>query len=261
MMNAQHVVKKIGAGVQAALKTNQLFLGVEQFEFENADIHPEYVTTVKVAEKLTGPDFVVSLETHMKTLRRQAIGIARIKNMKDNDHRDEIVGRLSRYKFGKKDSQRLDVLVRSADTGAPPHLMAEAKLGVHNLPGLLKDIDRIVKLLSMYEEAGAFDGHSIYGAVVFHLMREKVDANGLKTHAQNFLTGISAHLSDLSSKYTWLNYQADLLTSCQVSEGVSGYQEYHDDGTIEEVFSKEQFAFMPGLILLGNASDIVSVTF
>lgn len=260
-MNAQQVVDKIGSGVQAALKTNQLFLGVEQFEFENADIHPEYVTTVKVAEKLTGPEFVVSLETHMKTLRRQAIGIARIQNMKDKDRRDEIVGRLSRYKFGKKDSQRLDVLVLSADSLSPPHLMAEAKLGVHNLPGLLNDIDRIVKLLSMYEEAGAFNGHAVYGAVVFHLMREKVDVNGLKPHAQSFLAGISAHLSNLSSKYAWLNHKADLLTSWHVSEGVSGYQEYHDDGTVEDVFGKEGFAFTPGLVLLGNGADIPNVTF
>ncbi|WP_148560934.1 hypothetical protein [Magnetospira sp. QH-2] len=80
-MNAQEVVNRIGDGVKAALNTNQLFLGVEQFEFENADIHPEYVTTVKVAENLTGPSVVVSLETHMKTLRHQALGSGPIKGI------------------------------------------------------------------------------------------------------------------------------------------------------------------------------------
>ena len=69
MIDAAYVVERIGKGVREALKTNQLFLGVEQFEFENADIRPEYVTTVKVAEQLTDPEFFVSLEARMKTLR------------------------------------------------------------------------------------------------------------------------------------------------------------------------------------------------
>lgn len=260
-MNAQDIVDNIGSGVQAALKTNQLFLGIEQFEFENADIHPEYVTTVKIAENLTGPEVVVSLETHMKMLRRQAIGIIRLNNWRDKDRRAEIEKRISRYKFGKKDSQRLDVLVKPADPLSPPHLMAEAKLGVHNLSGVLEDIDRIVKLLCMYEEAGVLGKHAVYGAVVFHLMQEGVSAKDLQSRAGNFLTGISAHLSDISPKHDWLNSKPGLLTSCQVVEGVSGYQEYHDDNTVEDVFGKDGFAFMPGLVLLGNADDISTARF
>lgn len=258
-MNANDVVDRLGAGVRAALKTNQLFLGVEQFEFENADIHPEYVTTVKVAEELTGPEYVVSLETHMKMLRRHAIGIARIKNMKNRDRLEKIENRLSGYSFGKKDTQRLDVLVMSSDSSSPPHLMAEAKLGVQNISGLLKDIDRILKLLNMYEEAGALDGNSVYGAVVFHLMREEIVADDLKDHAKNGLTRINNHLAGHSERYDWLNYKAGLLSSFQVSEGVSGYAEQHDDGTVEEVFAKDKFAFVPGLVLLGNATDTEGV--
>jgi len=262
-MNAQDIVDRIGSGVQAALKTKQLFLGIEQFEFENADIHPEYVTTVKIAENLTGldPEVVVSLETHMKMLRRQAMRIVRLKNWSDKDRRAEIERRISRYKFGKKDRQRLDVLVKPADALSPPYLIAEAKLGVHNLSGVLEDIDRIVKLLRMYEEAGVLEKHAVYGAVVFHLMQEGANAQGLESRAGNFLAGVSAHLSDISSKHSWLNSKPGLLTSCQVVEGVSGYQEYHDDGTVEDVFGKDGFAFMPGLVLLGNADDISTVSF
>jgi len=36
-----------------------VFLGIEEDAFTNADIHPEYVTTVEVAKKLTAPDRVV----------------------------------------------------------------------------------------------------------------------------------------------------------------------------------------------------------
>ena len=260
-MNAQDIVDRIGKGVQAALKTNQLFLGIEQFEFENADIHPEYVTTVKIAENLTAPEVIVSLETHMKMLRHQAIRIVRLNNVRDKDICAKIEKRVSRYKFGKKDSQRLDVLVKPADAGAPPHLMAEAKLGIRNLAGVLEDINRVLKLLCMYQEAHCLEKHNVYGAVVFHLMQEGASAEELKSRADNFLIGISAHLSDISSKHNWLKSKLGLLTSCQVVEDVSGYKEYHDDGSEEDIFGKDGFAFVPGLVLLGNAADIWSVNF
>lgn len=255
-MNAQDVVDKIGAGVRAAWKTNQLFLGIEGYEFENADIHPEYVTTVKIAENLTGPDVVVSLETHMKMLRRQAIGIGYQNNSTDKEYRAKIEKQISRYKFGKKDSQRLDVLVMPGDGLSPPYLMAEAKLGAHNLSGVREDINRIAKLLCMYEESGAFKAHDIYGAVVFHLMQEETDAQGLQARAEKFLSRISQHLLSLSSKHLWLKSKAGLLTSYRVVEDVSGYHEDYDDGPEDPVFSKYGFAFMPGLVLLGNAADV-----
>ncbi len=47
MMGADEIVRRIGKGVRAALTTNERFLGAEQFAFENADIRPEYVATVK----------------------------------------------------------------------------------------------------------------------------------------------------------------------------------------------------------------------
>ena len=260
-MNACQIVDRVGNGVKDALKTNQLFLGVERSDFENANIFPEYVTTVKVAENLAGPDYVVSLETQMKMLRRQAIGIAKIKNGNNKNCRNEIVRQLSRYKFGKKDSERLDVLVRSECSLSPPHLMAEAKLGVRNIRGILNDIDRIVKLLSMYNEAGAFDNNSIYGAVIFHLMEENLNVSGLKSHAKNFINIINDHLSSNYSEYNWLYHNSGLLSSCQISEGVNAYEEHHDDGAIEKVCSKDKFTFMPGLILLGNADDIKNVSF
>jgi hypothetical protein len=49
-MDAQEIAKAIGEGVAKALSTNQFFLGIEEDAFKNADIHPEYVTTVEVAK-------------------------------------------------------------------------------------------------------------------------------------------------------------------------------------------------------------------
>ena len=76
--DAQHFIRCIAAGVAKALQTCRFFLGVETEAFENADIHPEYVTTVEVAKTLTGVDRYVSLETHMKDLRTQAGSLARL---------------------------------------------------------------------------------------------------------------------------------------------------------------------------------------
>ncbi|CCQ74245.1 hypothetical protein [Magnetospira sp. QH-2] len=155
----------------------------------------------------------------------------------------------------------MDILVRPSETLSPPHLMAEAKLGSHNLPGVLEDINRIVSLLSMYELSGAFENNAIYGAVVFHIMREGANPNDLMSKASSFLQGIDAHGSTLTGTHTWLKLKSGLLSSSQIVEGVSGYQEYHDDGTVEDVFGKDQFAFMPGLVLVGNASDVENVNF
>ncbi len=260
-MKAAEIVSKIGAGVKAALKTNQLFLGIEQFECENADIHPEYVTTVKVAEHLTAPEHIVSLETHMKTLREQALRLARIRNLKTPDKWRKIEPLLRQYTFGKKDSQRLDILVRSADPLSPPLLLAEAKLGIHNLAGVIEDVNRVARLLSMYDDAELLADNHVYGAIVFHLMQEGGKAEGLNDLASNFLIGINAHLTNLTLKRTWLKHKVDLLSSAQIIEDVCGYREFHDDGTVEDVFGKDRFSFAPGLILLGNADDIEGVPF
>src|SRR5271170_7198611 len=145
-ITAQEVVNAIGNGVLQALNTNQLFLGVEEDAFNNADIHPEYVTTVEVAKQLTAPDRIVSLETHMKVLRRDARSLAlSFKDVLNKQKCADVDDILARYRFGKKDSQRLDVLLRSSSPDEAPLVIAEAKLGVHNLLGILEDINRVVR--------------------------------------------------------------------------------------------------------------------
>ena len=264
MVDAAYVVERIGKGVQEALKTNQLFLGVEQFEFENADIRPEYVTTVKVAEQLTDPELIVSLEARMKMLRHHAAGIVRLRNCGSSakwERGSKLIERLRGYEFGKRDGERLDILVRSMDAAAPPVLVAEAKLGVRNLAGIVTDIDRIFRLFRMYREVEVLDCHSMYGAVVFHLMLDGKDTDALTRRSSNVLNAVRAHLKELSDTHQWLRHKADLLRSFDIAEPVYGYREFHEDGSYENVFGKDQFAFAPGLVLLGNADDIGSVAF
>lgn len=89
--DAKFFTQRISEGVSEALDTCRFFLGVETEAFENADIHPEYVTTVEVAKKLTGIERYVSLETHMKNLRRQAGGLARMRCLNNTKEFREVV--------------------------------------------------------------------------------------------------------------------------------------------------------------------------
>ncbi len=260
-INAQEIVQAIGNGVAQALSTNQLFLGVEEDASKNADIHPEYVITVEVAKKLTAPDRIVSLETHMKELRRHARGLAWVRSGRAKTALPELDSVLARYRFGKKDSQRIDILVRPSDSQCPPLLIAEAKLGVGNLPGVIQDIERVVRLLTMYSDVGLLGSHDIYGAVLFHFMEEGNDSGVPNQQASNLLMGIDTHLQSLKLTKPWLNAQAKLLTQGATIQPVTGYRETYDDGHEEDVFAKESFTFAPGLVLLGNAADVNTANF
>jgi len=260
-MDAQEIVKAIGEGVAQALSTSQLFLGVEEDAFKNADIHPEYVTTVEVAKKLTAPDRVVSLETHMKEIRRHARSLACVHNRMNKETLPGIDATLARYRFGKKDSQRLDILVRSSEIQRPPLLLAEAKLGIENLPGVIQDIDRVVRLLTMYSDLKLPDLNTIYGAVLFHFMEEENDTGDLNQKGQKLVKGIDAHLQNLRVTKSWLRSRVGMLKQGATVYPVTGYREIYDDGSEAEVFAKHGFAFAPGLVLLGNADDVDSVQF
>jgi len=260
-MDAQDIVNSIGAGVARALDTNRLFLGVEVDAFQNADIHPEYVTTVEVAKELTGPDRQISLEAHMKELRRQARAQAWLKEGGTASDMQRVVAKLAPFKFGKKDSRRLDILVRQSDTLQPPLLMVEAKLGVRNLAGVKEDIDRLVRLFDMYETVGLLTDHKIYGAAVFHSMEEGNDTGVAGVRAQALLQGVRSHLASVKAARPWLNAEAGLPGNGTVMQPVAGYTEHYEDGTSEDVFAKDCFHFAPGLVLLGNAADVATVRF
>lgn len=260
-MDAQEIVDAIGEGVASALAANKLFLGVEVDAFQNADIHPEYVTTVEVAKKLTGVDRQVSLEAHMKELRRQARTLAWIKLGGSQAGLKVVAAKLTPYKFGKKDSRRLDILVRQADSSIPPLLMVEAKLGVRNLKGVIEDIDRLVRLFDMYDAVGLLKDHTIYGAAVFHSMEEGNDTGAAGVRAQTLLQGIQAHLATVIASRPWLEWSAGLPSAGTVIEPMTGYTEHYEDGSTEDVFAKDCFHFAPGLVLLGNAADVPTVAF
>jgi len=261
--DAEHFVRCIGAGVAEAFDTCRFFLGVETETFENADIHPEYVTTVEVAKKLTRVDRYVSLETHMKDLRRQAGGLARLRSMNDRKRWAEIADLLKEYRFGEKDSRRIDIVVRPSSEDRPPLLLAEAKLGISNVAGVIQDIDRVTCLLTMYHRLGLLDRYQIYGAILFHSAKEGGGEEAAALAAQKLLTTVEAHLSSVRETYPWLHAKAGILATNARHQPVQAYWEQYGEGEGEgeSVFAKTSFTFAPGLILLGNGEDVATVAF
>lgn len=260
-MDAAEVVGTIGAGVLAALDTCELFLGVEEASTRNADIHPEYVTTVMVGRQLTGVDRWVSLEARMKDLRRDAEVIGRLRTLntsKTSWPEIERATRRQKYKFGK---QRLDILVREASSTRAPLLVAEAKLGVRNVGGVINDINRLVKLFDLYDDACALGADAMYGAVVFHVMQEKGTVATLPLRAKTMLSEVQAHLATLQAKRPKLQFNAGLLKSTLKTPAASGYEELREDGSTEMIFEKHGYAFQAGLVLMGTAADISTVVF
>jgi hypothetical protein len=261
--DAIHFTKCIGAGVAEAFRTCRFFLGVETEAFENADIHPEYVTTVEVAKTLTGIDRYVSLETHMKDLRKEARQLALMRAWGKPGSRPAIADILKLFTFGTKDSCRIDIVVRPSSEEQPPYLLAEAKLGVRNVAGITSDIDRVIRLLDMYHQLGLLDQNPVYGAVLFHSAQEGGSSESAALAAQGLLTKVDRHLSALKVEHPWLKTKAGLLSSEATHKPVQGYWEQYgeDDGDGEMVFAKKSFTFAPGLVLMSHRADVDNVTF
>lgn len=234
-------------------------MGVEAGEFKNADIHPEYVTTVEVAKALSAWDRNISLETHMKDLRRDAYALSLQRNGLST--RSTASKTVSNYRFGKKDSQRLDVVVSSPDPVALPILLAEAKLGINQRSGVIKDVDRILRLLDMYHDLGLLKFGEIYGAAVFHSWLEGSADGAPNQKALKLEKRVDKHLKDAMKSRPWLNARVGYLSKSVKIQSVVGYTEFYSEEHQEEVFAKDSFAFIPGLVLLGNSSDVNTASF
>lgn len=197
----------------------------------------------------------------MKELRWQARTLSWMRLGGKKADLPSVDAKLAPFKFGKKDSRRLDILVMQADALQPPLLMVEAKLGVRNLPGVIQDIDRLVRLFDMYHAVGLLAEHTTYGAAVFHSMEEGNDKGVAGSRAQSQLQGVRAHLDTVRAARPWLKTKAGLPSHGAVTEPVVGYTEHYEDGATEDVFAKDCFHFAPGLVLLGNAPDVATAQF
>ncbi len=261
-MNAKDIIKNIGFGVVDALRASERFLGIEGSASKNADIQPEYLATVKIAERLTDANHVVSLEASMEALKDDVRWLAKTgsamswSEFKENNKK--IDNSLSNYFFGKK---RIDIFVVDSGNNYCSLLMVEVKLGVGNVSGVINDLNRLSDLLFMCEEVNILSKHNVYCAVVFHVMLDGSGEAGLVERSSNALSSIKDRLLNLSSDHKWFKYWVGRLQSAQIVTDIQGHDEVHDDGTIEGVFGKYGFAFVPIVALFGNCDDILQIDF
>lgn len=277
MLSPQAIVDEIGHGVKDALELSNLWLGVERSTFKTADIHPEYVTTVKVAERLMNIDREIAMEAHMDAIRQHLGNVARLHaigrpppfpspspSAKPRVDFKAVDAILAAHRFHgtagkKKSAKRIDILVKDSDATQPPLLMVEAKLGISNIAGVKSDVDRLINLLHMHEKVGLHD--RVYGAVVFHLMADQGDAATLSKRGSRFAAKIQAHIQTAMTTYPWLVGRAEMISRFAIVQSATTYDEHHDDGTSETMFAKAGYAFAPGLVLLGANPSIRTVSF
>lgn len=142
-MDASEIVRLVGIGIQSAFKANTDFLGMEKGFYENADIKPEYISTVKLAESFVSTFRIVKPETKMRDLRSDASMQIVINHMSNGNDRlgenrkkgRELAQKLKRdFRFNKEESdqnegQKIDISVCLSDRPSPPNLLLEIKLG------------------------------------------------------------------------------------------------------------------------------------
>ena len=256
-MDAQSIVNDIGAGVKNALYTCERFLGLDRIQEENADIHTEYIMTVKIAEEFARADVVVRLENQMNELRNRAKSSIRHKYPDDlKQGNKEMLTLEKMYSFGQK---RIDISVAPNDERLPPHLITEIKLGVGNKAGIHDDMERVVKLMEMFKVSGALDEHSVYGAVIFHMLYENIDEDRMTEKSNQLIEDIKTIATMQQRKNSWLKFKVGILDKFSVVEDEPNPETTREDDAPEEL--KKNFKFAPALVLYGNADDVVNVDF
>lgn len=252
-MDANEIVKRISTGVLNALNVKRLLFGIEADSISNPELRPEYITTIEVAKSLTGIDHDVSVEAFMRDLRKNALMFA-ILNDQSADARRKL---RDDYRFGKKDSKRLDVLVMPDGASGLPLLMVEAKLSVSNLSGIKKDVDRLIRIFDMFNDAGALKpGKTLYAAAVFHEWIEGNDGGSASKTGARTVADMQSYLCTVRSGRPWLHTNVGLLETKALVLPAVTHREVYPDDTCEEVLTRKSLTFLPGLVLMGISPDV-----
>ena len=256
-MDANNIVMDIGKGYLMALEANKYLLGFEKYQITNADIRPEYVATVNIGRALVKPDASVTLEAQMRCVRNRALAVAKMNYAKHKNLSSWVAVQRIRYNFYHILSKRVDILV-TPSTGFEPHLMVEIKLGIKNSDGVCNDIDRIVRLLNLFQISGRAYNHKIYGAVTFHIMQEGVDECDVEVKLEKIVSKIKDCIMSLRKKHSWLKCKFGRIDNAYILGKARTCLEDYGIGKIEEVMAADKYIFEPIIILLGSTNDIES---
>lgn len=256
-LNAEAVLQKVGEGFQQAYKLAEKFEGWGYPSIP--EIRPEYLLTVKLAEAITGPDFKVKLEAPIKEILRDAGLYFR---WRDTGHP------LKRHKFrpfpfsdyySAKTSKLLDICVRE-DHAEHPFLFIEVKLDGKNTAALIKDLERLIELLALFQACGAMKLGDLYAVSIFSFHKEDMDKSNLKNPHKAAITKVRKLLKEETGRRPWLNYKIGILESAVIEGDYGVEDDVHVDGSIEQILVHDKYALAPVVTLLGNAQDVTNAT-
>lgn len=295
---AQHVVDAIGKGYRKALNKADALMGIDYGSENVPQIKPEYLVTIHIAEEFAKlGDRYVELEASGKLLREAATRQAGLEAMKRafrknfdavkrgptfKYHRDKILNDIDtnwalRDTTGSElnlDQKRIDIAVRSPNDHNHPDALIEVKLG--NLESaIVHDCERMAKVASAFQAAGAFQTRSLYPsvknqivcAVTYHHLNKATTAAKLsaKASAVNKLSTITASCKQalchhgLALPPFYIN--SGLITASADEQEVGVFEHLNDDDSIELIYQKNRFAFLPAVIVFGNDPGIQSLNF
>lgn len=253
-MKPNEIIECIGHGISDAFGVNDQFLGMDGSTYRNANIKPEYISTVKVGERFTGANRIVTLEMIMKDIRH-SLGIPMYEVNKPWEKYTALRNQIkNKYKFGKK---RIDVAVQN--TSGPsnaPFLLIEIKLDPNNKKGIIEDLNRLIRLLDMYYYANVTKKLPVYAALAFAIQKEDCDKKGLYTFAKSTIEDIEEHLTSKKMKHTWLKAKVGIIAEHLKVTQPTAEELDHGNGNTENVFAKSGYAFAPAMVLLGFEKDI-----
>jgi hypothetical protein len=226
-MDWDEVKSALSEGFSAARKFSEQALGADLSNYEHGIVGIEYVATVKVAEYLMGFDRSVFIEKQCRDLRHSVVGVRRLKAMFSvlssgveqrsvlTQSREsellqikEIAGR---YKFGKKDTKRIDIVVLD-DEGRLPRVAIEIKIHNGSFGRFEEDVRRISELVQMCADLKVAEVEKFFGVASIYLQEV---GSGVSTIAsKSFDDRLDSIIDDVS-----ICYPSVFIERCEVCEG------------------------------------------
>lgn len=221
----------------------------------------EYIVTVKIAEQLSRAERVVGVEVPFSTIRNCSGNEVRFSSLQSNKNiedeslgfeaprnwrrsfqakRRKIAQTLMPYKFGKKDSKRVDVAIFDGENQRALAAI-EIKLFRGSYSGFKEDIRRVSDLVAMRHELGL-----VFKGVATIFFQKKGGRSGevltLKQTAR-----MERIKSEYAAKYPTLKFSLD--TVCEGSDEPVIQQADPCNDVIEEVL-KERVSYCGRAILV-----------
>lgn len=245
-MDWDEVKDALCKGFSAARKFNEVALGIELSDFRHGVVGTEYVATVEIARRLFFPiERCVAIELPAKQIRKAIHGsqnsIALNLRIRDRKQGNKEIMRLKtvaeNYKFGKKDSQRVDIAVLDQDARMPK-VVIEIKIHNGSYDRFENDIKRTAKLVQMYSELAKPNSHDFFGVASIYHQKIGEDFSSGSANMSILTNRINDMVSSVSLEFPALDIRLETVCSGEEPIRVS------DKGEPEEALTRDKMGYI-----------------